>query len=96
MVKAKQKMKIEVNRESLQNASSARGCRAEGSGLKTLQLARAFVRFVTCVVQRTNVNGISASGSPRRNIASGPRISAQRLELALRQVRRQPRADAPT
>ena len=38
-------------------------------------------------------NGISASASPRRNIANGPAHGAQRLEFARRQVRRQPPAD---
>ena len=95
MVKAKQKMKIDVNREALQRVVELIH---EHHDAKTRRHERTldvhFVHVVPCGHRhRKNVNGISASGSPRRNIANGPRIDAQRFDLPGRQVRAQPRAD---
>ena len=96
MVKAKQKMKIEVNREALQRAASANGTttktRRHEDARRRPSMSSSCAFVPSCLrgpryLHRTNVNGISASGSPRRNIANGPRIDAQRLELAARQVR---------
>ena len=84
MVKAKQKMKIEVNREALQRAVVVADWRSRMQDTKAPDQVRVDpLRILeSAFVQRKNVNGISASGSPRRNIASGPRISAQRFDLA--------------
>ena len=80
MVKAKQKMKIEVNRE---------GC-SEHSDRN--RLGHEDLLFVGLSSHRKNVNGISARASPRRNMVSGPRMVRKASSSRRRQVRLQPLA----